>query len=93
MEKLISDATVKCISDSLSKNNLILPLDNNDIETLLEYFEMLEITLSNNKNDGEFVDEDFLNQITDCVDELAIYEDDEYIDLESLNLRLKYLES
>lgn len=87
-EKIISDCSIWVILDNLSETDLPLPLDENDMEVLLEHIELLESSLSDRKDSGESIDEKLLIDVSNCVDEIAIYEDDEYIDMNKLNERL-----
>ena len=93
-EKVPSDATIALIADYLSEMKLHMPLDGPQIETAIDFFEDLEISLSEDQAEGKKVDRTLLFNASEAVDDLAICDDGDYLDYEKLNSRVeKYLQS
>ena len=66
-----------------------LPLrDEGDVEKISDFFEEIEISLSNALGCGEKIDCQLLNSASRAFDDLAIIEDDDYHDIDELNQRL-----
>ena len=89
MQKKVSDATIMLIKSHLSEIRIMLPLKNeDDVQTIADYFEDMEICLSNAMSDGEQIDRSQLDAAARAFDELAAIEDDDTHDLVDLNRRL-----
>lgn len=82
----ISDKTIELIlNEALGKLELSLPLSEEAMLDILDYFWKIEGTLANAKECyNEKVDEEYLKAVCDVVTELS----DEDIDLENLNVML-----
>ena len=82
----ISDKTIELIlNEALGKLKLSLPLSEEAMLDILDYFWEIEGTLANAKECyNEKVDEEYLKAICDVVTELS----DEGIDLDNLNAML-----
>ena len=89
MQKKVSDATIMLIKSHLSEIRIMLPLKNeDDVQTIADYFEDMEICLSNAMSDGEQIDRSQLDAAARAFDELAAIENDDTHDLVDLNRRL-----
>ena len=88
MSKIVSEGTVQLLKEHVLPNlNLSLPLSSEDIDSIFEYIDSEEISLSNAKADGEEIDNAYFKVICTASNELA--ETENYtVDLEELNLRL-----
>ena len=88
MLRIISQRTVDIIREKLITPQLIkLPITNDSIDIVYEWFENEEITLANAMADGESIDETYLNNVCAALDEL-FDDEDSYIDLNDLNNKL-----
>jgi len=89
MQKKVSDSTIRLIKEHLSGIGIALPLKSEeDVQTIAEYFEEMEICLSNALSDGERIDRSQLDEAARAFDELTDFEEDDTHDLGDLNKRL-----
>lgn len=89
MKKIIRDETILLIKRYLPEIGIQLPLTSEtDIETIADFFEEKEITLSNALSCGDEIDRQLLDAVARAFDDLALFEDDDFHDIESLNRRL-----
>lgn len=89
MQKIVRDETISLIKTYLPEIDIQLPLKNDeDIEKISDFFEEMEISLSNALGCGEKIDRELLNSAANAFDDLAIIEDDDFHDIDSLNRRL-----
>jgi hypothetical protein len=89
MQKTVSNETVSMIKRYLPEIGIQLPLrDEEDIEKISDFFEEMEISLSNALGCGERIDRQLLNSAACAFDDLAIIEDDDFHDVDDLNKRL-----
>ena len=90
MKKEQSDRTVELIREHLGDMGLKLPLKKmKEIEVINDFFEDMEIEMSNALSCGEDADRALLNDVSRAFDETVFYEIDDYVDLDELNRRLK----
>ena len=91
MQKMVSNATILLIKENLPKIGIGLPLKNEEeLQIVADYFEDMEVCLSNAISDGEQIDRSQLDAAARAFDELAVFEDDDTHDLVDLNKRLMY---
>ena len=89
MKKEQTDRTVELIAEYLEKMGLQLPLRSmDDIEVINEFFSELEVELAQAADKGESIDGKLLDDVSRAFDDTAIYESDDYVDLDDLNARL-----
>ncbi len=89
MHKAISEGTIALIRKHIPKIGVTLPIrDEEDVQIIADYFEEMEVCLSNALSDGEKIDRSELDAAAKAFDELAMIEDDDCHDLEDLNKRL-----
>ena len=89
MQKEVTDATISLIRKCLPQTGVTLPIrSEEDVQILADYFEEMEISLSNALSDGEPINRSFLSKVAKAFDELAVIEDDDFHNLDSLNERL-----
>ena len=63
MQKKVSDSTIRLIKGHLSGIGIALPLKSEEnVQTIAEYFEEIEISLSNALSDGGRVDRSQLDE-------------------------------
>ena len=85
----VSDATITLIREHLSEIGIALPLKSEeDVQTIADYFEEMEICLSNALSDGELIDRSQLDAAARAFDELTDFEEDDIHNLGELNKRL-----
>ena len=89
MKKEQCDRTVELIAEYLEEMGLQLPLRSvDDIEVINDFFSDLEVELAQAADAGESVDSELLDDVSRAFDDTAIYELDDYVDLDELNARL-----
>lgn len=89
MQKIVSDETISLIKRYLPEIGIQLPLRNEeDIEKISDFFEEMEISLSNALGCGEKIDRKLLDSAARAFDDMAIIEDDDFHDIDNLNRRL-----
>jgi hypothetical protein len=89
MKKEQCDRTVQLIAENLEKMGLTIPLrDMDDIEVINDFFSDLEVELAQAKDAGEKIDQKYIEDVSRAFDDTAIYELDDYVDLDELNARL-----
>ncbi len=86
--KTVSQPTVELLKTDLDKIGVSVPLRNEDLAVIYDWFQDKEIELSNALADGESIDPDHLNLISRAADDFRIYEDENEINLDDLNNRL-----
>ncbi len=89
MQKAVRDGTISLIKRYLPEIGIQLPLkDEEDIEKMSDFFEDMEISLSNALGCGDEVDRRLLDAAARAFDDLVIIEDDDFHDIDDLNRRL-----
>jgi hypothetical protein len=89
MKKEQTDRTIELIAEYLEKMGLQFPLRSmDDIEIINDFFSDLEVELAQAADAGESVDSELLVDVSRAFDDTALYEPDDYVDLDELNDRL-----
>lgn len=89
MQKEVTDSTIDLVREYLPQTGVSFPLKSEeDVQILADYFEEMEVSLSNALSDGEPVDRSLLSRVAKAFDELAVIEDEDFHDLDTLNERL-----
>lgn len=83
----IKNSTIKLIATEAMKDLKInMPIDENKIIDIFEYFEEIEIYLSQNITEGTEVDTEYLEIICNAVNDLNDINNE---DLKSLNIKIE----
>lgn len=77
------------IHRSMIKASVSEPLDESDIEKLLDYFESEENSLAQIEDEGGKISFGIMESVCHAVNDLLLTEDEDYIDLDDLNQRLR----
>ena len=89
--KKVGDKTAKLIKEKvLPQKSITLPITEENLEMIFNWFEEEEISLANDESDGVSVDRDYFNAICKAVDELLETADEE-VDIIDLNQKLSAL--
>ena len=89
MKKDVRDETILLIKRYLPDIGIQLPLTcEEDVEAIADFFEEMEISLSNALGCGERIDRQLLDSAANAFDDLAVIEDDDFHDIDDLNRRL-----
>lgn len=88
MLKKVSRKTTALIKKKLIDTNIVaLPITDETIQIIFDWFDEEEITLANAEADGKFIAQRYFDSICLAVDEL-FENDEEKIDIENLNENL-----
>ena len=89
MLRKIKDSTIELLKKELNNLEISLPIEENDIETIFEFFENKEIELSILQDEGEQINQQELDVISIAVDDFLIEANSSIsIDLDDLNKKL-----
>ncbi len=87
--KTVSQSTIELLKANLDRIGVSVPLRNEDLAVIYDWFQDREIELSDALADGESIDPDHLNSISRAADDFRIYEGENDINLDGLNNRLE----
>lgn len=86
--KLIRDESIELLKSNIDEIGVHLPISEEDIPTIYEWFQNREIEMANALAASENVDLTELELISNAADDFRIYEGQNEIDLEDLNNKL-----
>lgn len=87
--KNIRETSLELLKKNIDKIGVQVPLCEEDLARIYEWFQDKEIEMSNALADGEQVNSEELDLISKSADDFRIYEGENKIDLEDLNKRLQ----
>ena len=74
MKRDIRERTISLIKEHFDRLGVELPLNIEDVQDMMDYFEDIECTLANAKGRGDKVDDELLNAAADAYDDLFYLE-------------------
>ncbi len=83
MELKQSTMTVRLIAEHLSDMGLSLPLGAEDMDTISDFFEKMEVDMANALSYGEKIDMELLDAVSKAYDEVTYVNDDDFIDMDN----------
>lgn len=86
--KTISNESIELLKSSFDEIGVHMPIREEDIPAIYEWFQNREIEMANALADGEDIDPVELELFSKAADDFRIYEGQNKIDLEDLNNRL-----
>lgn len=89
--KLVRDESIELLKSNIDNIGVHLPIREEDILTIYEWFQNREIEMANALAAGVDVNLTELDLMSNAADDFRIYEGQNEIDLEDLNNRLRFI--
>ena len=92
MEYIPREASVRLLKKYLPEIGLSIPLSESDLDEASDFFDAMEFSLAVDKNEGREYDQDLLDAVCRAYDDFTPIEDDDFIDMDALNAKLRSAE-
>lgn len=90
MLRIISETTINLLKDNLSKMNISSKITEKDLDSIFNFFEMEEISLSNDNDENMSINYDYVKAVSNATSEFLRTNELDKIDLADLNSRLGF---
>lgn len=85
MEITLCDKSVEMIKSSLPEIGIKVPLKDDDVLKVIEYFRTIEIDLANKESYGKKIDYQYMDDVCNIISDLSKIEENDFVGLDKLN--------